>query len=357
MSMITVKPPLYQDIKESIKQEILSKQWSEGLTIYSEREICEKFKVSRTTAIRVLNELEQENYIRREKGRGNVLISSDEKQSTNTVCLMLRTERHFYTPFFHHLLRYFESTDYHILLFPFGPFSDKRILQKRWERILMARPEAYIVDAKREAPFFLLNEDVRNTSSIIFTLNYERTEEIPAAYVLTDYSKGGLLTAKYADSCGYENVVCYANPLDEWNRGQIARIDAVRRFCRQRKKPFLALEREINIEKPFADPDNVEMITGVLKKTGKNTAVLCDYDARAQVFLKVAEQLGWNIPEDLGVIGYLNTPVSEAYGITSVDVHSEEIARTTVEILQKGTKNTILIAPEIIERSTTKTKR
>ena len=108
MDTATVKPPLYEEIKDIIKQEIHSGQWSEGSTIYSERDICEKFNVSRITAVRALDDLEKENYIRREKGRGNILVSWGEKQSTNTVCLVLRTEGDFFAPFLHHLLKFFE---------------------------------------------------------------------------------------------------------------------------------------------------------------------------------------------------------------------------------------------------------
>jgi len=347
---MTSRPPKYHEIKETIKQGILSGQWSEGVTIYSEREICEKFGVSRTTAIRVLNELQKENFVRREKGRGNILISSDEKKVTNTVCLMLRTERHFYAPFLHQLLRYFELTHYQLLIFPFGPFSEKKTLQKKWEMVLKARPGAYVINAQKEAPLFLLDNEVKNTASIIFTLNYEHAEKIPAAYVLTDYEKGGLMTANYADSCGYENILCYTNPLDKSNTGQTARIDAIRSFCKRRRKSFAILEREKNLQYDY----NPEMIADTLEKIGKNVAVLCDYDARCEVFLNAARKHGWRVPEDLGVIGYFNTPTSQAYGITSVDVHSDEIARTTVEVLQKGTNNTVLIAPSIVERSTTR---
>ncbi len=346
--------PLYQKIKDTIREEIFSSYWPEGTTIYSERDICEKFKVSRITAIRVLDELERENYIRREKGRGNVLISSGEPQKNSTVCLILRTEDHF-QPFLHHLLRCFEPTDYHIVLFPFSPFSERRMLEQRWKKILAARPGTYIVDAMREAPFYLFTEEIRNTSSLVFTMRYQWKEEIPAAYVLTDYAKGGLLTTEHAARCGYDNILCYTNPIDEWNRTQKARIDAVRQICKQRRKSFFLLERERNVGGTVKkNQDNTETITVLLKRIGKNTAVLCDYDYKCLVFLRIAENLGWNVPEDVGIFGYYNTPISEAYGITSVDVHPEEIARMTVEVLQQGTRNTILVAPEIVERGTTR---
>ncbi len=61
---------LYYQLKEEIRRKILSNEWKEGSRLPSEKEICEIFNVSRTTVRKAISELEAENYLVKEQGRG-----------------------------------------------------------------------------------------------------------------------------------------------------------------------------------------------------------------------------------------------------------------------------------------------
>jgi len=62
--------PLYYKTKEEIRRKILAKEWKAGRKIPSETEICQMFSVSRTTARKALEELQQEGYLVKKQGRG-----------------------------------------------------------------------------------------------------------------------------------------------------------------------------------------------------------------------------------------------------------------------------------------------
>ncbi|WP_240550192.1 GntR family transcriptional regulator [Candidatus Roseilinea sp. NK_OTU-006] len=62
--------PLYCQLKEVILSQIDSGAWSPGMQLPSERELCERFGISRITVRQALAELEMEGRLVRDQGRG-----------------------------------------------------------------------------------------------------------------------------------------------------------------------------------------------------------------------------------------------------------------------------------------------
>lgn len=60
--------PKYLEIKNELKQQIITGKFHNGDRFYSESEIRKKYNVSSITAIRALKELVQEGYIVRYQG-------------------------------------------------------------------------------------------------------------------------------------------------------------------------------------------------------------------------------------------------------------------------------------------------
>ena len=64
------KMPLYHQLKEQIKKNILNGTYKEGDLIPSEREFSDQYNLSSTTIRRALNDLVQENFLARKAGKG-----------------------------------------------------------------------------------------------------------------------------------------------------------------------------------------------------------------------------------------------------------------------------------------------
>jgi GntR family transcriptional regulator len=64
------KIPLYYQLKEQIKKNILKGYYKEGDLIPSERELSDQYELSSTTIRRALNDLVQENFLERKAGKG-----------------------------------------------------------------------------------------------------------------------------------------------------------------------------------------------------------------------------------------------------------------------------------------------
>lgn len=67
--------PLYQELYNKLYSQILSGAYSEVKTLPSERELCERYHVSRSTVRRALDALRENGYIQTLQGSGNFVRS------------------------------------------------------------------------------------------------------------------------------------------------------------------------------------------------------------------------------------------------------------------------------------------
>lgn len=72
--------PVYYQLKEDIKKKIAHGVWKVGQCIDSERELSERYEVSRMTIRQALGELVQEGILVREKGKGTFVCEPKVKQ-------------------------------------------------------------------------------------------------------------------------------------------------------------------------------------------------------------------------------------------------------------------------------------
>lgn len=66
----TLRVPLYYQLKELILAQIEGGHLRYGQAIPCERELCERYRVSRTTVRQAIGELEREGYLNRQQGKG-----------------------------------------------------------------------------------------------------------------------------------------------------------------------------------------------------------------------------------------------------------------------------------------------
>ena len=79
------KVPLYYQLKEQIKQNILDGEYQEGDLIPSEREFSDSYELSSTTIRRALNDLVQENFLERKAGKGTFVRRRKVKRDLHKV--------------------------------------------------------------------------------------------------------------------------------------------------------------------------------------------------------------------------------------------------------------------------------
>lgn len=71
--------PVYQTIKATLRQEVAAGLYRPGMPFITERALCERFGVSSTTAVRVLNDLAAEGLLVRRRGLGTFVAEVSAK--------------------------------------------------------------------------------------------------------------------------------------------------------------------------------------------------------------------------------------------------------------------------------------
>lgn len=78
-------PKKYLCLANSLIEQITEGVYPKGCLLPSEREICEKYNISRTTARQALNILAQEGYITSIQGKGTVVTHPQIQQELGTI--------------------------------------------------------------------------------------------------------------------------------------------------------------------------------------------------------------------------------------------------------------------------------
>ncbi|MDP2974956.1 MAG: GntR family transcriptional regulator, partial [Anaerolineales bacterium] len=66
--------PYHYQLRELLKGEITAGRWGVGERLPSERELCERFNLSRTTVREAIDALADEGLLHRERGRGTFVV-------------------------------------------------------------------------------------------------------------------------------------------------------------------------------------------------------------------------------------------------------------------------------------------
>src|ERR1035437_3407349 len=88
----------YQRVMGDLEKQIHSGKWKEGDYILTEKEVCKIYSVSRITACRALDELQQMGYIKRQNPQGSLLISRVATVARESICVVMRPEEHLFAP-------------------------------------------------------------------------------------------------------------------------------------------------------------------------------------------------------------------------------------------------------------------
>ncbi|OYP47010.1 GntR family transcriptional regulator, partial [Lachnotalea glycerini] len=72
--------PIYAQIKEQIKEQILNGQILEGTVLPSIRMLAKEIGVSVITTTRAYNDVEKEGYISSRQGNGSIVLSKEKKR-------------------------------------------------------------------------------------------------------------------------------------------------------------------------------------------------------------------------------------------------------------------------------------
>jgi GntR family transcriptional regulator, arabinose operon transcriptional repressor len=335
--------PLYWQIKEVLEGDIRQGKYAVGSVVATEDALIKRFGVSRMTAIKALNALQEAGYVERRRRKGTVLIStSGKEQALSNVLLLMQTEGHTFHPFLVRLMELVSRTGRGVVSYDFEASG----FEERYKEYLEAPPEYTVIRGLSVFPFHLLEEKARDTH-LIFVMHYEHPRRYPGSYVLVDWNGGREAQFEHLLECGYDRIL-YVNPFLDNEEAQhiteLVRDQGISKFemCQHSN----------------TDPrdEAAARIGQCLERLGKNTGVICGYDFLALSVYDAARDLGWEIPGDIGIIGHNDTPWTDAFApkLSSLCLQEDLMAQYVADIVADGQDRDILIQPGLKPRGSTR---
>lgn len=284
--------PLYQKISEDLKDQILTHKIEVGEKLPTELELSETYHVSRITAKRALNELEQIGLVSRTRGKGSFVKKNSEKKTLSQTTKQILF-----------ILPFGESTfgDFTVGLIPYVKQFGYTVFITNGD-YLRETPVKTIAETFDGLVFYPLNTDefldaLFELSTIKFpvVLLYKKIYGLDFPCVMSDNKAGGFLATQALIDAGHTRIGFIMS--DEIHHPQTTRnrylgyIDALN-------------HSSIDFHTPYNDPaSNARVIVDYVKTSGL-TGMICENDLIALGLMTELQNAGFHIPNDLSIVGF-----------------------------------------------------
>lgn len=326
--MAKKKIPLYQQIYNALRADILEERFKPGDAFPSERALRERFQTSHLTIRKALARLVSENYIERRPGigtqvtyRANQYAATGERPRIAHLAIILEEIDRYFARILNLLERECQRRQIHPVCFCHR--QDSKTEQTVYE-------EAGTI---RDA-LILLEPAGRSVDWLAFHPNLSRTivmdayfEELPIPQVLTDDIRGGYLATKHLADMGHR---------------QIAHISSETKLTGSlRKKGYLQALEESGIASDESLIENgAYSVEGgyhaclrILERHAECSAFFCANDASAFGAMKCLRERGRLPGRDFSIVGYGDYPLASVMDLSSVDQEPERVARQIMYLI------------------------
>jgi len=346
--MRTAELPQYAQIKRRLIDEIRSGQWAVGGTFPSEAELVARYRVSRSTLVRSLQELVREGYLYRRQGQGTFVADFRHRQEqlsrlplfvhSNTNTSSIRANQLMLK-----ILAGMESAlgaglpGVIIRQVPHGPLDETTR-----QLINSLKPRVALVVEPSFSPELMYA--LRALDCTIWSLN-EPIDDANSVYI--DQERAGYMATKFLLDQGRRKIALLNGPRQEY-WGFAAKH---RGFQRALEEAGIELDvRRVREGKHAIDSEaGRTMLRSLLEERVEVDGVVGVSDLKAMGAVALAQELGQKVPEDILVIGIDNTFAADADPpLPSVSMPFEEVGRQAAtrarESLDKAESSDAVVA-------------
>ncbi len=338
--------PLYRQLVDYYRQEILTQQSPPGARIDSINLMMERFQVSRETAKLVLQKLAAEKLIVKKAGKGSFVADLGPRQEIWGVVVP------FFSAQIDSLLSY---------LHEFAALANKKLEHyidyNNWREeirlvgsMIQQRYEAVIViptfDETRTAGFY---RSLVSGGTVVTLLDHTMAGSY-FTYTIQSYDLGVKRAVQYLNLKKPGNLAFIKNSL--W-----AGRNMVQELMEETFKSFVGQESP---GRKALVLDNLQTLSRDFILHHRVTGILCSDDADAIRVIGRLQQWNFRIPDDIAIISYGNTELARYFtpGITSIDCHCRDMAARTADIIQQHLQgrdtrfSQYVIQPDLVIRET-----
>lgn len=184
--------------------------------------------------------------------------------------------------------------------------------------------------------FELVSEiKVRKLPVVCISAGKQTREIVPSIGI--DDENAGYELAKYLISLGHDRFG-YIRGL----KGHISAEDRYAGFIRALSEAKISPETAIVERGNFTFKSGIEISQAILANSNRPSALICANDDMAAGALLSAHKMGLNIPKDISIVGFDDTPVSEIVWPPLTTIHQplKKLGKGAVELLINCINNT-----------------
>ncbi len=350
-------------VANMVRTDILDGKLKVGEKLPPDSDLAERFGVNKRTVARGMASLVKEGLLSRATKRGTVVISDHVRlgRRSNAVCIIAVNRGHFYEE----LARSFNKRLFAAGLYPVWIDWEiyletqlkpgNTLILQALENIVHDRPYGFIIDADRFMPFGFIKEHLAEMGRLVYFFHYLHNERLPGSYCQIDFRRNGWNLAEYFAGKGHRRMAFFTKEQPLRGAGYDLSphelvVLGMEDYCDHFGLFFdrQTTDRFFNGELP------VKILAELKEKGELPTAVATHSDAFCvRELLPVCASLGIRVPEDLSVLGYMNTPWTTEVKpqLSSVDCNAEALASESVRLLLEPELQKVTVEPTIVERN------
>ena len=344
MENSSVQEPLYVSLSHKIEEEVASDVFKPGDKMYAIGELCEKFQVSTTTAVRCVNLLKVKGVLKSIPRKGTFVsgiskmdLPADSINEELTRIVVFKQKPLIGQLSFPERICRGIMEDAHLngLSLSFRDFAKSSLSGIDMVPLTPAVDEGIIVISAKppQALLPLLSASGVRRVVVDALLPY-------APCVVTDNRDGVFQVVDYLRTLGHRHIGFaqrVVSPPNQTNENE-------------RREAFIHFADGMGLKYTlFGDLSMEDLVGSFLNSGDKPTAMVFTRDDPAVAFMKAVEAVGVKVPEDVSVTGFddfslLNADLS---GLTTIRVDCEEMGRRASQCLREFTKDTEAFSPWI----------
>ncbi|MGN1014492.1 MAG: GntR family transcriptional regulator [Butyricicoccus sp.] len=347
--------PKYLTIAGQIEQQIVDYTLRPGCQLPTEKELMQRYAVSRQTVRNALSYLSKKDLIYTVKGAGTFVSNKTTSctNSRNVAVLITGMDNYIFPYKSAGINSVLTSQGYVSNIFLTNNQIDKEeeairtILSSNFAGVILEISRAIIPRGND-----LLAELNRTLPVILIDGYYPQFPNIP--YVALDDRKGGYKATEYLIQHGHEKI---------FHLGKVDDLQGLLRY-QGYVDALNAYHLEFSEDRVFWLPEELysnlseQLLDSICSKLEKCTAVFFYNDQIAASILPELLRRGVKIPDDLSIVSYDNSPQMSQFpvSLTCIGYPLDDLGKIAAEQLLKRMKNpnqdvTYIFQPEMIERA------
>ncbi|MFO7814630.1 MAG: GntR family transcriptional regulator [Halanaerobiales bacterium] len=355
--------PKYIKIKNDIEEMINKGDIKPGNKLPTENQLAKEYDVSRHTVRKALNILRQEGILYKKQGVGTFYKNNTNKTTKNIGFISISLHAYIFADMLSSVDKILYENGYSILL---GNSMDNHEREKEiLKEFIKKNVDGLIIEPAKSARNYpnipLLKRFVNN--NIPVTVLDSKFEEESINNITVDDEHGGFLATKYLLEMGHQNIAMIYKGL---HKPAIGRFKGYKEALKQNKIPIYNDYVKQYLNSEFEERENfineIKKITHELMQTEpKPTAIFCFNDQVTILVKEFLQELGYQVPDDISLVGFDNSKQVNFENITSVAHPKEKVgekaAKITLERIKGGKFEyceDIVFKPKLVKRGSVK---